>query len=40
MIRNYVKNTKEVNPNIFATEICNQLGFSKITSSDDPIDKK
>jgi peptidoglycan/xylan/chitin deacetylase (PgdA/CDA1 family) len=40
MIRNYVKNTKEVNSNIFAAEICNQLGFSRIISSDDPIDKK
>ena len=40
MIRNYVKNTKEVHSNIFAAEICNQLGFSRIISSDDPIDKK
>ncbi len=40
IIRNYVKNTKEVNSNIFAAEICNQLGFSRIISSDDPIDKK
>lgn len=39
-IRIYVKNTKEVDPYIFSSEICDQLGFSKLNSSDDPIDKK
>lgn len=39
-IRNYVKNSPDCNPNIFATDLCEQLGFSDIVSSDDPIDKK
>ena len=39
-IRSYVKNNSDCDSSIFANELCEQLGFSKIHSSNDPIDKK
>lgn len=39
-IRSYVKNNSNCDSSIFANELCEQLGFSKIYSSNDPIDKK
>jgi len=40
LVRNYVKNSSNCNPNIFADILCEQLGFSNIESSNDPLDKK
>lgn len=40
LIRNYVKNSIDCDPNEFANQLCSQLGFSNIYSSEDPLDKK
>lgn len=40
LVRNYVKNSPNCNPNFFADNLCDQLGFSDILSTNDPLDKK
>ena len=39
-IRQYVKKTPTIDPNLFANQVCTDLGIPDILSSDDPLDLK
>jgi len=39
-VRDFVKKTPDCQPNMFADQICEQLGVEGVHSTDDPLDKK